>query len=124
MTAVIAVVGIGLISCPLNHWSSGSRSPGCREQSAQAERPEKREGYQYIDSFFGPAATCDAWMLFSVLYMVLRVIFRLVPPGDERDREVEILVLRHQVKVLRRKAGRPKLRRLDRLLLAAAARVS
>lgn len=34
------------------------------------------------------------------LYMVLRVIFRLVPPGDERDREVEVLVLRHQVKVL------------------------
>jgi putative transposase len=62
-------------------------------------------------------------MLFSVLYMVLRVIFRLVPSGDERDREIEILVLRHQVKVLRRKAGRPKLRRLDRLLLAAAARV-
>jgi hypothetical protein len=30
-------------------------------------------------------------MLFSLLYMVLRVIFRLVPPGDERDREVEIL---------------------------------
>ena len=62
-------------------------------------------------------------MLFSVLYMVLRVIFRLVPPGDERDREIEILVLRHQVKVLRRKAGRPKLRRLDRLFLAAAALV-
>lgn len=62
-------------------------------------------------------------MLFSLLYMVLRVIFRLVPPGDERDREVEILVLRHQVKVLRRKSGRPKLRRLDRLLLGAAARI-
>jgi hypothetical protein len=62
-------------------------------------------------------------MLFSLLYMVLRVIFRLVPSGDERDREVEILVLRHQVKVLRRKAGRPKLGRLDRLLLAAAARI-
>ena len=45
-------------------------------------------------------------MLFSVLYMVLRVIFRLVPSGDERDREIEILVLRHQVKVLRHKAGR------------------
>ena len=62
-------------------------------------------------------------MRFSLLYIVLRVIFRLVPSGDERDREVEILVLRHQVKVLSRKAGRPKLRRLDRLLLAAAARI-
>lgn len=62
-------------------------------------------------------------MLFSLLYMVLRVVFRLAPSGDERDREVEILVLRHQVKVLKRKAGRPKLRRRDRLFLAAAASI-
>jgi putative transposase len=59
-------------------------------------------------------------MLFSLLSMVLRVVFRLAPSGDERDREVEILVLRHQVKVLKRKAGRPKLRHRDRLFLAAA----
>jgi len=62
-------------------------------------------------------------MLFSLLYMVLRVIFRLAPPGEERDREVEILVLRHQVKVLKRKACRPKLHRRDRLFLAAAASI-
>ena len=34
-----------------------------------------------------------------------------------------MLVLRHQVKVLKRRAGRPKLRRRDRLLLAAAASI-
>jgi transposase InsO family protein len=62
-------------------------------------------------------------MVFSLLYMVLRAVLRLVPAGDQRDREIEILVLRHQVKVLQRKAGRPKLRRRDRLLLAAAARL-
>jgi putative transposase len=62
-------------------------------------------------------------MLFSLLYMVLRAVFRLAPAGDQRDREVEILVLRHQVKVLKRKAGRPRLRRHDRLFLAAAARL-
>jgi hypothetical protein len=62
-------------------------------------------------------------MLFSLLYMVLRAVFRLAPEGDRRDREVEILVLRHQVKVLQRKAGRPRLRRRDRLFLAAAARL-
>jgi transposase InsO family protein len=60
-------------------------------------------------------------MLFSLLYMVLRAAFRLAPAGDRRDREVEIVVLRHQVKVLKRKAGRPRLRRRDRLFLAAAA---
>ena len=62
-------------------------------------------------------------MLFSLLYMVLRAVLRLAPEGDQRDRELEILVLRHQVKVLKRKAGRPKLRRRDRLFLAAAARL-
>lgn len=63
-------------------------------------------------------------MLFSILYLILRGLLRLAPfPEDGRGREVEILVLRHQVKVLCRKAGRPKLRRMDRMLLAAAARM-
>ena len=61
-------------------------------------------------------------MLFCVLYLILRGMLRLVPSAEGgRDREVEILVLRHQIKVLSRKAGRPKLRRLDRVFLSAAA---
>ena len=44
-------------------------------------------------------------MLFSLLYMVLRAVLRLAPEGDQRDRELEILVLCHQVKVLKRKTG-------------------
>jgi putative transposase len=62
-------------------------------------------------------------MVFLFLYMVWRAVFRLAPAGEQRDREIEILVLRHQVQVLSRKAGRPKLRRRDRLFLAAAARL-
>jgi putative transposase len=63
-------------------------------------------------------------VLFSILYLILRGMLRLVPSaGGGREREVEILVLRHQVKVLSRKAGRPKLRRLDRVFLSAAARM-
>jgi hypothetical protein len=34
-------------------------------------------------------------MLFSLLYMALRAVLRLAPAGDQRDRELEILVLRH-----------------------------
>jgi len=60
-------------------------------------------------------------MLFSLLYLLLR---RLIGTGqrlkDERD--IELLVLRHQVKVLRRQVKGPALRRSDRLLLAAASR--
>lgn len=62
-------------------------------------------------------------MLFSLLYMVLRVVLRLAPAGEARDREAEILVLRHQVKVLKRRASRPKLSRWDKLFLAAASRI-
>src|SRR5450756_579976 len=59
-------------------------------------------------------------MVFSLLYMVLRAVLRLAPAGGQRDREIEILVLRQQVQVLQRKVGRPELRRRDRLFLAAA----
>ena len=61
-------------------------------------------------------------MLFSLLYLVLRGVLRLAPAGDERDRDAEILVLRHQVKVLKRRTCRPKLSRLDKLFLAGLTR--
>src|SRR5207245_2774218 len=61
--------------------------------------------------------------LFSLLYLVLRRILRLVTAGKhEPDKDLEILVLRHQVRVLHRKARRPRLRRFDKVFLAAAAR--
>jgi putative transposase len=60
-------------------------------------------------------------MLFSLLYLVFRrVLGTGRRPHDEMD--IELLVLRHQVKVLRRQVKRPRLRRLDRVLLAAAGR--
>src|SRR5664279_3871881 len=60
-------------------------------------------------------------MLFSLLYFLVR---RLLGAGgrlqDEKD--IELLVLRHQVKVLQRQVKRPRLNRLDRVLFAAASR--
>jgi hypothetical protein len=60
-------------------------------------------------------------MLLSLLYLVFR---RILGAGHRPDleRDIEILVLRHQVKVLRRKVRRPRLRRLDRVFLVAASR--
>jgi hypothetical protein len=62
-------------------------------------------------------------MLF-LLYLVARALARfLVSPGhDDGAKDLEILVLRHELRVLRRKTGPPKLRAIDRVLLAAASR--
>ncbi len=58
-------------------------------------------------------------MLFRLLYLVVhRLLGTREPANDKRD--VEILVLRHQLSVLRRQVKQPKLTRLDRVLLAAA----
>jgi putative transposase len=59
----------------------------------------------------------------SLVYLLLRGILR-VPAAtcDEQAKDVEILVLRHQLRVLRRKVGRPPLRSWDRVFLAAASR--
>jgi hypothetical protein len=44
-----------------------------------------------------------------------------LPRGD-RAEDIEILVLRHQLQVLHRQAGRPRFRPFDRALLAALSR--
>jgi putative transposase len=64
-------------------------------------------------------------MLLSLLYFALgRVLRALAPSGrDDLEREVELLVLRHQVKVLSRGVRRQPFRRRDRMLLAAASRI-
>jgi putative transposase len=43
--------------------------------------------------------------------------------NDQMNAEVELLVVRHQLMVLKREVGRPQLRRRDRLFMAAISRV-
>ncbi len=63
-------------------------------------------------------------MIVSVLYLLLCRLLRLVArSSSEASRDVEIAVLRHQLKLLRRQVARPRLRSRDRALLAAASRV-
>jgi len=63
-------------------------------------------------------------MLLSLVYLVVRVLLRLlVPEGqDQAAKDLEIVVLRHQLNVLRRQVKRPRFRLSDRVFLAAAAR--
>ena len=66
-----------------------------------------------------------AAMLASLLYVVLRRLIGLLAPKHRSQdaAEVEILVLRHQLQVLRRQVKRPVYRHRDRALLAAASRI-
>lgn len=64
-------------------------------------------------------------MVLSFVYLafvsLLKLLIRCGRTVDVKD--IELLVLRHQLEVLRRHVKRPKLRASDRVLLAAAARL-
>ena len=64
-------------------------------------------------------------MLWSFVYLVVRTLFALVwlLARPRRSKEFEILLLRHELAVLRRQAGRARLIRADRALFAALSRL-
>ena len=64
-------------------------------------------------------------MILSLGYLILRQVFQLVilVAGDERADAVEVLVLRHQVAVLRRQVWRLDLEPADRVVLAGLPRL-
>jgi transposase len=64
-------------------------------------------------------------VILSVVYLVVRRLLELVVllGRSEARKEVEILVLRHELAVLRRQVPRPRHQHRDRLLLAALSRL-
>ncbi|MGI5153073.1 hypothetical protein ACQEVC_42995 [Plantactinospora sp. CA-294935] len=61
----------------------------------------------------------------SLVYLLLRQILQMLIQLARGDgaKDVELLVLRHQVAVLRRQIYRPELRQQDRFVLAALSRL-
>jgi hypothetical protein len=63
-------------------------------------------------------------LLWSFVYLVVRNLFALVwlLGQSHRSKELEIVVLRHELAVLRRQSARPRLTRAERAFLAALSR--
>jgi transposase InsO family protein len=62
-------------------------------------------------------------VLFALAYLLLRRLVQLVTDSsNDLTRDIEVVVLRHQLMVLKRQAGRPRIRRRDRLFMAAISR--
>ena len=64
-------------------------------------------------------------MIWSLCYLAFRCVLRLVllRRRSHEFRELEMVVLRHELSVLRRQARRPQLTMTDRVFLAAASRL-
>jgi putative transposase len=64
-------------------------------------------------------------MLIAFVYLAFSTLLRLLLRGrrSEFAKDVELLVLRHQLVVLRRQQPRPRFRAADRAFLAAVSRM-
>jgi hypothetical protein len=78
----------------------------------------------HLGSRFSPRRP-GGGQLISLAYLICRSLFRLLACAVRRidDKDVEIVVLRHQLDVLHRQNGRPRFRTQDRMLLAALSRL-
>ncbi len=61
------------------------------------------------------------FLLSSLIHVLTRLL--VLPHAEGATKDLEILVLRHQLRVLRRKTGRPRFTTFDRVLLATASRL-
>src|SRR5450759_4038435 len=103
------------------------RPPSARRGAGRPEGGSRRRGRGGRKPRFALGQSRYDRPMLSLLYLVVRALVGLLVGGGQQGRDdgakdLEILVLRHQLRVLQRTAGRPQLRPIDRVLLAAASR--
>ena len=115
------------------NWGYEKLHTSSEKRAAHLSAPASLRGTRTLNSHAWPAPSAtihgsatfslELPMLLSLLYFAVRRLLHLLNPGDDdrAAREIEILVLRHQVRVLSR-GRRLSLKRRDRVLLAAASR--
>jgi putative transposase len=74
-----------------------------------------------LDGHLGQSAA----VIRSLLYLLLRRLLALLSSSERTiaEADLEIVVLRHQLAILRRQVKRPVYRRRDRVFLSAASRL-
>ena len=94
---------------------------------AEGHTKDDRHPDQAVRTIGPPCRREVQFVLFALVHLLLRrvVLFVAGSSNDQMTTEVEVVVvvLRHQLNVLKRQAGRPRLRRRDRLFMAALSRV-
>jgi putative transposase len=99
-------------------WTRGVHKSG----SDVGGRREHRAG---VGVACGVAIPWRLSVVLSLVYVIARRLFELVAllGRGERSKELEILVLRHELSILRRQVSSPRFAPRDRLVLAALSRV-
>src|SRR5439155_26638696 len=117
---------------PGRHLGRGGKPPGA--STLQPPRPSRRPPALWVPEsrplgldweLAGPRGRDDDWMAVLLIYLAFAqlVQWAALMARDSAAKDVELLMLRHEVAVLRRQVSRPRVDAADRAVLAGLARL-